>query len=63
MNCDHLGQLSLRMGYGGAVLQVQAAATRLWKRIAGEQDDYIANPKVGILVVCGTDACRTVRPS
>jgi broad specificity phosphatase PhoE len=28
------------------VLQVQSAATRLWKRIAGEQDDYIANPKV-----------------
>ena len=32
-----------------AVLQVQSAATRLWKRIAGEQDDYIANPKVTCL--------------
>lgn len=28
-----------------ACYQVQAAALRLWKPIAGERDDYIANPK------------------
>lgn len=36
------------------MLQVQAAALRLWKPIAGERDDYIANPKV---CICAAFAC------
>lgn len=39
-------QICANGAVGSSSLQVQAAALRLWKPIAGERDDYIANPKV-----------------